>query len=149
MVPVGYNTGSRFKCNLHTIPSPNTHLQFLKLHRNVTYYISLSFLPRNGYNAYFSFCMASFSKNCITVVNYRIRIRAPYKNVRLGMICCRGWQQLTRTPMKSLNITSLQQKRALHENYLYQRRWVGFFRDSSWHCMNSRTETWNSSQKYT
>jgi len=33
--------------------------------------------------------------------------------------------------MKSLNITSLQQKRALHENYLYQRRWVGFFRDSS------------------
>jgi hypothetical protein len=77
MVPVGCNIGSRFKCNLHTMPSPNTHLQFLKLHWNVTHYIPLSFLPRNGYNAYFSFCMASFSKNCITVVNYRIRKWAP------------------------------------------------------------------------
>jgi len=145
MVPVGCNIGSRFNSNL-----PNTHLQFLKLHWNVTNYISLC-LSRNGCNAYFSFCVAPFSKNCITVVNYRICTSAPWtlKNVRLGKDCCRGWQHLTPTRMKSLNITSLQQKRYTFTKTIYTKDdgWVYFVIQLD--TMNSRTETWNSIQECT
>lgn len=151
MVPVGCNIDSRFKCNLHTMPSPNTHLQFLKLHWNVTYYISLSFLSRNGYNVYFTFCVASFSKNCISVVDYRIRT-SPWTlaecGVRNGLLQgMRAIDSYTYEVFKHHFFTT--KTIHLHENYLYQRSWVGFFHDSSWHCMNSRTETWNSFKKYT